>query len=110
MPIIGHGYFSMEDPDNEGIAAVRKILKRPAVFGGVYVVETIEGKELLHGFLLMNSRIDRSEHDEIYHDLGGWCKLSSLYGIRARFMLKKKKKRMVKKGVCEMKRFVDLYI
>ena len=106
--VIGHGYFQLENPDRESITAVKAILERPCVWGAVYIVGPIRGKEFLYGFLLMDRSATDDEHDEVYEDLGGYCDIMPLYATTAWTTMKCKGKRMVKKTNKEMMRQIDL--
>ncbi|CAB9530534.1 hypothetical protein SEMRO_2918_G340230.1 [Seminavis robusta] len=106
VPIIGHGYFEVEGPGHDSTMVLKEILKRPAVFGGAYVVETFNRFNLLYGFLLMNQEATDKEHDDIYDNLSGWCKLRQLHTMTAYLILKDKKKHMVKKTARKMRKVV----
>ena len=105
--VIGHGYFELKDPDKESVDAVKAILERPCIVGAVYVLGPVLGNEVLYGFLVMGRYATDKEHDEVYEDLGSYCRVRPLYAPKARMIMKCKGKRMVKITEAEMEHQID---
>ena len=105
--VIGHGYFELKDPDRESVDEVKAILERPCIVGAVYVLGPVLGNEVLYGFLVMGRYATDKEHDEVYEDLGSYCRVRPLYAPKARMIMKCKGKRMVKITEAEMEHQID---
>ena len=96
--VIGHGHFVLEYPDHGSVTAVKAILKRPSVFGAVYIIE----EDKLSGFLLMDTD-DDDEHELISNHLGEYCECKALTLGAAFDILSKPKRKLFKKTGKQMK-------